>query len=150
MRYTDDSTVTADASATGGFGILRVSGGDHPANGTWGTPRRIHPHTDNTKVEVFRLGRNLEEYGTFELPEAYLKYIFFYAMAQLLRRDGPGQNTELADYYMSRFEHGVLRMNRRENRMMPEYEGALGRTVGEAPFGLGDPQPSTADMEAPS
>jgi hypothetical protein len=144
-----DTDDTIDRGGAGGFGILRYRDGCHPANGVWGTPRRIHPNALNTKVEVFRLGRDLENYP-FELPEAYMKYVYYYAMARLLAKDGPGQDVALAEHYMQRFESGVDRMIKRHDRMMPEHEGCFGTVSDGLPFALGDPQPSDDDIAAPA
>jgi hypothetical protein len=149
LRYTDDSTVTADTTGTGGFGILRYRTGCHATYGPWGTPRRIHPNALNTKVEVLRLGRDLENYP-LEMPDAYIRYVYYYAMARLLGKDGPGQDTALAEHYMERFEMGVDRAVKRHDRMMPEREGSLGKAGEGLPFALGDPQPSDDDMTAPT
>ncbi len=149
LRYTDDTNVTTNTHGTNGFGILRYRTDCFPANGTWGTPRRIHPDDDNIKVDVFRIGRSLTDY-TFELPEAYVKYVYYYAMSMLLNEDGPGQDLELAQHYLERFEMGIARLVKKEQQMMVEYEGALGKPKGAPMFGLGDPQASTDDMSAPT
>ena len=143
LAYTDDSTVTVvtrepDGYDTGGFGILVASDG-FPSHGPWGTITRIHPDDDNIKVEVFRLGLPLTEHP-FELPFAYQKYVLYWAMSQLLRREGPGQDIALADHYAERFEMGVQNLARKRDRMANEREGAFGAAQQVEPFGIGDPQ----------
>ena len=148
MTYTDDtsvtvSTVEADGYNTGGYGILRYRTGSFPSGGPWGTPTRIHPEALNTTVEITRLGRDLTTYH-FEIPQAYVKYVIFYAMSKALRRDGPGQDLTLAEHYEQRFEQGVYRLDKRVQNMVPERRGAFGSGELTTPFGLGDPQPPPA------
>jgi len=140
-----DTVVTTEVTGrtTGGFGILRHVTGDFPAGGPWGTPTRIHPEALNTTVEITRLGRDLATYH-FEIPEAYVKYVIFYAMSRALRRDGPGQDLTLAEHYEQRFEQGVYRLDKRVQNMVPERRGAFGSGELTTPFGLGDPQPPPA------
>jgi hypothetical protein len=144
MTYTDDTDVTAVTTevtgvTTGGYGILRHRTGEFPAGGPWGTPTRIHPDTENIKVEVIRLGRNFTTHPC-ELPSPYQKYITYWAMAQALHRDGPGQSTELAAHFRERFEMGVMRLSRHVNMMSPERVGKFGQAAKPDPFGLGMPQ----------
>ena len=143
LAYTDDSTVTVntiepDGHNTGGFGILVATDG-FPSHGPWGTVTRIHPDDDNLKVEVVRLGQPLTDHP-FELPLAYQKYVLYWAMSQLLRRDGPGQDIALADHFAERFEMGVSNLARKRDRMTNERAGAFGGSQQAEPFGLGDPR----------
>lgn len=144
---TTASVVTTDVNGfnTRGFGILAFldSFGNSdtsmfPSGGPWGTPTQIHPDQNNFRIEVFRLGRDLDAYDN-ELPTAYQKYVTFYAMAQALRRDGPGQDIELADHYESRFEMGVNRLWHKIQDMQPERVGRFG----------GGPAPETLTLGRP-
>ena len=105
LRQTDETGLTINGSR----GILRERVGNFPAGGPRGTVRRRHPDTDNFKVEISRLGRDLDSYA-FEIPESFVKYVTFYAMSQALRRDGPGQDQKLAQHYTDRFELGLTRI----------------------------------------
>jgi hypothetical protein len=147
LPSTEDDTI--DVGNGAGYGILRYRSSCHPTNGPWGIPRRIHPNADNVKVEVFRLGRPLSDYP-FEIPDAYIRYIYYWAMYKLLEKDGPGQNMELAEHYKQRFELGIGRMKKRHNQTTPEREGRFGPAGEAVPFGLGDPYASDEDMAAPS
>ena len=145
LTYTDDTTVTIDTTEvrgfnTGGFGILRHRTDLFPSGGPWGTPTRIHPSSANVKVEVYRLGLNPDTHA-FELPYAYLRYPLYWALSQALRRDGPGQDMELADHYEQRFEMGVHRMVGKRAKMDRERVGRMTGAPTTKPFGLGDPQP---------
>jgi hypothetical protein len=145
MTYTDDtdvSVVTTEVSGynTGGYGILRHRDDMFPTNGPWGTPTRVHPTDANVKVEVYRLGRDLGNHP-FELPDSYLRYPLYYAMSQALRRDGPGQDMELADHFEQRFEMGIHRMVSKRSKMDRERIGRLTGAPTSGPFGnMGWPQ----------
>jgi hypothetical protein len=91
-------------------------------------------------VELYRLGRDLDN-SPCELPDAYVKYLSYYAMARALERPGDGQNLERAEHYQQRFDVGVSRMTRKRESMSHEYRGQLGGGGGPmVPFGTGDPQ----------
>src|SRR5512133_227105 len=59
---TDDTGITFNTSATGGYGIPIPIEGGFPASGPYGTVARVHPETNNLKVEVARLNRPLTSY----------------------------------------------------------------------------------------
>ena len=83
----------------------------------FGIPRRLYSDTNNTRVEYFRLGKDLAS-DQIELPDRFVKYVEFYAQAKCLERDGPGQDLKLAAHFMERFLEGERRMALRigENR----------------------------------
>lgn len=120
-------------------GVLKERAGDFPAGGPRGTPRRIHPVTDNFKIEIARLGRDPQAFD-FEIPRNYSKYVVFWAMARALRRDGPGQDKKLAQHYEARFELGVARMKRRMQDFDRERAGRVAYgPPGQPSFALGEP-----------
>jgi hypothetical protein len=142
-----DTVVTTDVNGlgTGGFGILSsidgigsLDTGTFPSGGPWGTPTQLHPDANNFRIEIARLGRCLD-FNAIELPTAYQRYVTYWTMAQLLRRDGPGQDIELADHYESRFEMGVARMEKKRNEMNRDRQGILGAGPQPEPFGMGLP-----------
>jgi hypothetical protein len=138
--------------ATGGFGILRHEEGAFPAGGTWGSPTRMHPHAVNIDVELFRLGRDLDSHP-IELPDAYKKYVLYFAMSKALERPGHGQDLEMSKHFHDRFLMGIDRMTRKQESMSEEYVGTLGGGgASQADFALGDPQTPYYDwdMEAPT
>jgi hypothetical protein len=143
QRLDDDSNIadTIADTGTGGWGFLVYRDDCFPAGGQWGTPTRIHPDNANIVAEISRLGRNLDSHP-FEIPQAYLKYVYFFAAARALERVGPGQDLELSQHYYDRFEAGIERMRRKKQDMNSERVGAFGgEPLGEMNFGLGDPQP---------
>jgi hypothetical protein len=145
MRQTDITGATVDTvevsgKDTGGWGLLRHESGSFGAGGRWGTVKRRHPIRKNIKVELTRLGRDLDSHE-IELPTVYQKYILFWAMYRALGREGHGQDLDRADHYRQRFEMGVDRMNKNRGHLDDEYYGKLaGRQLGGPEFGLGDPQ----------
>ncbi len=125
LVYTDDPDVTVDLGGHGGYGFLSAIDGAFPSGGPHGIPNRIHPDAKNIRVEVARLGRDPAIYD-LELPRVFRKYVVFWAMAQALKREGPGQDLELAQHYLDRFEFGVARMEARLKRLLPERRGQIG------------------------
>ncbi len=151
MRQTDETmtevTQEVGGKSTGGWGILRHSTSYFPANGPWGTPKRRHPDAKGIMIELYRLGKNLDNHH-IETPDAYTKYLLFYAMSKALERPGPGQDLDRAQHYAERFEMGVDRMQKKANSMSQEYQGQFGSDDGQyLPFGLGDPQPPLFNWE---
>jgi hypothetical protein len=144
MTQTNDSSVTVvtaehSGEQTGGYGILRFRDDVFPARGQWGSPTRIHPSTANAKVEVYRLGRDLSHYPS-ELPQAFEKYVVFWAMSKALEREGSGQQIELADHYRQRFEIGIKRIEKKKRDMQSERIGRLGSAQPVVDFGIGLPR----------
>lgn len=145
--YTDDSAVSvvtteSNGRDTGGYGILRWQTGDFPSGSGLGTPTQRHPDINNIRVEITRTGRDLTSYPS-ELPDAYDKYLVYWAMSQALRREGNGQMIELADHYQQRYQLGVRRFASRDLRhARGERKACLGGGGDEldTSFGLGDPQ----------
>lgn len=142
QRLDSDSAVadTIDDGGLGGFGILRYRDDCFPSGGPHGSPTRIHPDSNNIKVEVYRLNRDLDSHEV-EIPLAYQKYPIFWAMHKALERTGRGQDMELSDHFRARFERGVDRMERKNREMDRERAGRLAGIQTLQPWGLGDPQP---------
>lgn len=145
MRQTDDTSVSVStAEVTGketdGWGCLRDESGTFPAGSQWGLLRRRHPDTKNIKVDNFRLGLDLD-HNEFEIPDAFLRYIYYWAMFKALERDGKGQSLEMSDHCRGRFEMGVQKMIHKDAQMDDEYDGKFGGGMTAGPdFGLGDPE----------
>ena len=120
---TSDSDYTGEI--VGNWGGMTLDTEEFPAGGPWGSPTRTHPDLNNTRVELYRLGRELRSYG-FEIPDNYVRYVEFWACSRALRREGPSQDLELADHYKDRFELGVDRLRERVRRVQTEYTGRIG------------------------
>lgn len=141
---TDDATLDIDDGGAGGYGFLVGTDGGFPNSGPWGFPVRAHPDTYNTVVEVVRLGLASSD-APLELPGVYQKYVLFYAMAEALKRDGPGQDLALAQHYMDRFTMGVERAkrmlllrHRTRRQVMGRGAQSLGRMDFTLPSGWGE------------
>jgi len=139
LNYTDEDITVANTN-TGGWGILRERTDYFPSGGPHGMPTQVHPDSLNIKVEVFRLGRDLDSHEV-EIPLAYQKYPLFWAMYRALERSGQGQDIQLSDHFKQRFELGVKRMEAKAREMDKERAGRLGGLSKMTPFGLGDPVP---------
>jgi hypothetical protein len=117
LRDAGDTDGFGTWAPDGSWGVLRAIPEHFPMGGQYGIPRRLYYDDANTRIEYFRLGRDLEEYE-FEIPARFVKYVEFYAQAKCLERDGPGQDLKLAAHFMERFLEGERRMALRigENR----------------------------------
>lgn len=118
---------TTAKTVFGTWGSLREIPEHFPMGGQWGIPRRMYYDTKNTRVEYFRLGKDLDEYA-WELPDRFVKYAEFYACAKALERDGSGQNMALAGHFMERFSDGVRRMVKRLSECKRAVVGQIGGT----------------------
>lgn len=112
-------------TVTGTWGAMVQDTEQFAIGGPWGAPTRLHPEDNNTRIEYTRLGRDLDGHE-FEIPNSYIKYIVFGACARALRRDGPGQDLNLAQHYESRFETGVERMVDRVSSKQHDAVGHIG------------------------
>jgi len=143
ITQTSDSSVSVvttevNGKDNNGWGFLVEMDGYFPSGGPWGTPTRVHPTRKNIKVEITRLGRDLDHHP-MELPFAYQKYPLYWAMSKALERIGPGQDLERAEHYKQRYDMGVKRMMKKVNDLSEEYSGQLGGNSPLAPdFGIGD------------
>jgi hypothetical protein len=135
---TDDTTITPEATATGGYGILVHVTGDFPTYGPWGSPTQRHPSSANTEVDIIREGRNLDS-NPFEIPPAFAKYPLYWAMSEALRREGPGQDLKLAEHYAERYAMGVTHMHKKTNQLAPEEHHRFRPPNSTSTFGIGDP-----------
>lgn len=136
QSYTD----AADVGVEGGSrGIMRYRTDCFPSGGPWGAIARIHPTTHNIKVEIARLGRPLER-APFEIPDSYVKFVVFYAMAKAMQREGSGQDLDLAKHYMERFQLGITQISNMKRDIQRERVASMGGNLGDVGFGLGTPQ----------
>ncbi len=94
------------------WGILRSAGADFPSRGPWGPARRRRTDDDTTRLEYYRLGRALDQYE-FEIPDRFVRYVEWWALQRAYSKDGPGEDTKLAEHYRARFELGVQRLSKR-------------------------------------
>lgn len=123
--YADYGT-WAGTGAIGTWGSPREVPEYFPMGGQFGIPRRLYSDTSNTRVEYFRLGKDLDEYG-FELPDRFVKYPEFFACAKALERDGPGQDIGMAAHFMERYAEGVARMRKRLSENRRAVVGKIGQ-----------------------
>lgn len=127
---------------TGTWGVPRQIPLMHPMgySGGWGLPRRAYRDGKNVRVEYFREGRPVEgNLDTFELPDRYVRYLEWYAMARLLTREGPAQDFKLAGHYNRRWDRGLARLS---SRMRSQQRERISRMGGESPRARrGPPRP---------
>lgn len=115
-----------DSTYEGTYGILRAT--DNHLQYGWhrGHPVELHADNANTKIEYLRLGRNIQKGYEFELPDRFVKFVEFGAMAHLLEYEGPGQDLQLSKHYQQRFDEGVAQLRDRVNKVRMERTGSFG------------------------
>ena len=103
----------------------------HFSGSQYGGIRRIVQDDDNTRVEYFRLGKDLGQHP-FELPDRAVKYVEWWAMYRAYSTPGEGENKKLADHFQMRFYAGVEQLKSRVRSVMRERTIAMGshRTTG--------------------
>jgi hypothetical protein len=108
----------------GSYGAVRAIP-RHFCGNQYGIIRRIIPDDGATRVELFRLGRALEN-APFELPDRSVKYVEWWAMHRAYSTPGEGENKKLADHYKIRFESGVDTLKKRVRTTMRERTIQMG------------------------
>lgn len=120
-----------DANPDSLWGIPRQVPGEHPIGPfktyrIWGTVRRFYRDGKNVRVEHWRIP--FFDCFDSELPPRYRHYLTYYAMWRCLSRQGPGQDSKLANWYRGRWATALKRMNIRIERQNQERTGRLGGT----------------------
>lgn len=113
-----------DEPIIGSYGGLR-SVPRHFCSGQYGVVRRVVSDNDATRVELYRLGKNLDQYP-FEIPDRSVKYVEYWAMHRAYSQPGEGENKKMADHYKARFEAGVETLKQRVKTIMRERTIAMG------------------------
>lgn len=131
LRDAGDTDGFGTWSPMGSWGILREVPEHFPMGAPYGIPRRLYTETNNTRVEYFRLGKDVGE-NQLEAPDRYVKYVEYYAQAKALERDGPGQDLKLAAHFMSRYADGARRLKDRISKNKDARTGAVG-SAGRVP-----------------
>ena len=119
------------STPTGTWGVLRFLSGQAATGGPWGLVRSITiESSDSMKIEFFRRGDTLTGVSSkLEFPDVYVKYVRHYVMGRALERKGPGQDVDLANHYLLRFESGVERIRKRKSRIASMRTMQLGGAV---------------------
>jgi hypothetical protein len=113
-----------DEPVIGSYGALRVVP-RHFCGDQYGVVRRIVPDDDATRVELYRLGKDLDHHP-FEIPDRAVKYVEWWAMHRAYSTPGEGENKKLADHFLARFEQGLQTMKMRIRTTMRERTIAMG------------------------
>ena len=91
---------------------------------------------NDVRIEFRRRGAPLtDDASTFEIPDWMTKTVRFYAMWKALKREGTGQDLDLAKHYENRWLDGTKRIARRVSRVM----AAKTLVMGEARPGMKRP-----------
>jgi hypothetical protein len=113
-----------DEPVIGSYGFARVVP-RHFSGNQYGFIRRIVPDENATRVELFRLGRDLDTHP-FELPDRAVKYVEWWAMYRAYSTPGQGENKKLADHFQMRFFSGVELIKNRVRSTMRARTIAMG------------------------
>jgi len=122
--FTDDEFDYDDEVVVGTYGGVRQVPQQF-ASGQYGGVRKIIPDANATRVEYFRLGKNLRAHP-FEIPDRYVRYVEWYALYRAYNTPGEGEDKALADHYMQRFQMGIEKMKKRVDDEMKERAQAMG------------------------
>ena len=89
---------------------------------------RVPSATDTeVSIEYQRRGATLSLRSTeLELPDRYVDYVTWFAMARALERDGVGQDTDLSRLFMDRYVAGLKRIKGRKSAAVSSRAGSLG------------------------
>jgi hypothetical protein len=113
-----------DEPVIGVYGGVRVVP-RHFSGNQYGGIRRIVSDDNATRVELYRLGKNLDNHP-FEIPDRSVKYVEWWAMHRAYSKPGEGENKKLADHFSARFEQGVQTVKTRVRTIMRERSIAMG------------------------
>lgn len=112
----------------GSYGGVRVVP-RHFCGSQYGGLRRLVKDDANTRVEYFRLGKNLDNHP-FELPHRMVKYVEWWAMHRAYSTPGEGENKKLADHFQMRYYTGLEQLKTRVKTTMRERTIAMGAKRG--------------------
>lgn len=116
------------ATITGTWGVPRILPGHHPTRGAWGIPRIVAEDTDNLRIEGYRQGLPVtQDSHSFELPDQWCRYLRWFVLAKAYKRDGPGQDLQLAQHFEERWAMSLERVAFRRRQMVRERVGVLGK-----------------------
>lgn len=113
-----------DETVIGTYGGVRAIP-RHFSGNQYGGIRRIIPDDDATRVELYRLGKDLDSHP-FEIPDRAVKYVEWWAMHRAYSKPGEGENKKLADHFNQRFVAGVETLKKRVRTIMRERTIAMG------------------------
>jgi hypothetical protein len=91
----------------------------------YGGMKRITPDTNATRVEFFRLGKDLAKHP-FELPGRMVRYVEWWALYRAYSTPGEGEDALLAEHYKTRYEAGRDRVKNRVKDVSKERIRGMG------------------------
>jgi hypothetical protein len=87
----------------------------------------VYADAGTLRIEYTRRGLPLSSSQGFEIPDRYAKYTRWYALWQALKREGDGQDLELAEHYKQRWMAGIERLNRRKQVLQVQRKSIMGQ-----------------------
>lgn len=98
----------------GSYGIVRSVPRHFVCGSQFGAVRKFIEDDNNTRVEMYRLGRPLSE-GFVELPDRMVKYVQWWALHRAYSTPGESENPKLAEHFKMRFQAAIDRVKNRVN-----------------------------------
>jgi hypothetical protein len=97
----------------GTWGVIRSVPMHFASGSQYGAVRKFVVDDNNTRVEYYRLGRQLE--ADFEIPDRMVKYVQWWAMYRVYSLPGETESQKLAEHFKMRFMAGIERLKNRVN-----------------------------------
>ena len=82
--------------------------------------------TSKTAIEYTASAGTLDSTHAFQIPPWMVKYVIWYAVAALLKRNGVGQALKFSDHFQQRYDAGVKRTLSRKSKFLSRRTGVLG------------------------
>lgn len=132
VKYTGDDYTYVDTSEediVGGVqgwpGLLKSVADHIVQGGPYGFIKDFIQEEDSTRVEYFRLGRDLSEAG-FEIPDRYVRYVQWWALYRCYSTPGECENRKMAEHFKLRFQAGIDKLKGRLRNEMRDRTIAMG------------------------
>lgn len=109
----------------GSYGVIRSVPRHFVCGSQYGAVRKLVEDDNNTRVEMFRLGKPLGE-APFEIPDRMVKYAIWWALSRAYSMPGESENPKLSEHYKQRFLAGVDRLKNRINSVNRDRAIAMG------------------------
>jgi len=109
----------------GSYGVVRSVPMHFACGGQYGAIRKLVEDDNNTRVELYRLGKPLDE-GEIELPDRYVKYMQWWALHRAYSTPGEAESPKLAEHFKMRFNAALDRVKNRVNTVNRDRVIAMG------------------------
>lgn len=125
IRFVDEYELDSETVIGGPFGIIRSIPREFES-GFYGGLKNITTDDNNTRIEYFKLGKEMTEQDVFEVPDRVVRYVEWWAMYRAYAMPGEGEDKILAEHFKNRYSEGVNRLKARVNAVMKERTPIMG------------------------